>query len=219
EHCNGRGLIVSTELTELPPAPGRNGQQTGPPKPGSTRSRSARSKAIAQVAAKTIESEAARPDGGAMADDQTVEPAAARAAAAATAEPPASPETGPVGAVTAGSSGAGRSGAGRSGAGAAGAGAAGAGAAVSDSGAGAGESGGAASAVQPAAAESEPAPRRRPRRSAHREAGPPDSALTVVAAPVAEAGGPEAASPAGGGEAASPADQPDGAGPEAASDD
>ena len=227
EHCNGRGLIVSTELTELPPAPGRNGQQTGPPKPGSTRSRSARSKAIAQVAAKTIESEAARPDGGAIADDQTVEPAAARAAAAATAEPPASPETGPVGAVTAGSPGAGRSGAGRSGAGAAGA-----GAAVSDSGAGAGESAGAASAVQPAAAESEPAPRRRPRRSAHREAGPPDSAMTVVAAPVAEAGGPEAARPAGGddaasaaaslaggGEAASPVDQLDGAGSEPASDD
>ena len=34
EHCSGRGLIVSGELTELPHPPGRNGQQAGPPKPG-----------------------------------------------------------------------------------------------------------------------------------------------------------------------------------------
>ena len=54
EHCNGRGVLISTELTDLPQAHGRNGHQPAP-KPGPARSRSARSKAIAQVAAKTIE--------------------------------------------------------------------------------------------------------------------------------------------------------------------
>src|SRR5262249_53045216 len=62
EHCNGRGIIVSTDLTELPHSHGRNGQQAVTPKPGPARSRSARSKAIAQVAAKTMESESATPD-------------------------------------------------------------------------------------------------------------------------------------------------------------
>src|SRR5580692_3445385 len=57
EHCNGRGVLISTELTDLPHPPGRNGQQSAP-KPGTSgpaRSRSARSKAIAQVAAKTMD--------------------------------------------------------------------------------------------------------------------------------------------------------------------
>ena len=66
EHCNGRGILVSTELTELPAAPGRNGNQNqgGSPKPGPGRSRSARSKAIAQVAAaKSADNEAAGTDG------------------------------------------------------------------------------------------------------------------------------------------------------------
>ncbi len=57
EHCSGRGVLISTELTELPHPPGRNGQQTAlkPGASGPARSRSARSKAIAQVAAKTID--------------------------------------------------------------------------------------------------------------------------------------------------------------------
>src|SRR5579859_306850 len=45
EHCNGRGILVSTDLTEVPHAHGRNGPQAAP-KPGPARSRSARSKAI-----------------------------------------------------------------------------------------------------------------------------------------------------------------------------
>ncbi len=146
EHCNGRGLIVSTDLTELPHAPGRNGQQAGTPKPGPARSRSARSKAIAQVAAKTIESEAARPDSGAVAaDDQPAEPAAA--AGTAKAEAPAVPPVPSAG-------------------------------------------------PQTGAGGSAPAPRRRPRRSAHREAGPPDSAQSAGAGQAGEAGGPAAASAA-----------------------
>jgi ribonuclease E len=71
EHCNGRGLIISTELTDVPHSHGRNGYQAGAPKPGPARTRSARSKAIAQVAAKTIES-AASSDGAAEAVVGTV---------------------------------------------------------------------------------------------------------------------------------------------------
>ena len=50
EHCNGRGVLISTDLTEIPHAHGRNGQHGSTPKPGPSRSRSARTKAIAQVA-------------------------------------------------------------------------------------------------------------------------------------------------------------------------
>ncbi len=56
EQCNGRGVLVSTELTESPHSHGRNGSPGSMPKPAASRSRSARAKAIAQVAAKTIES-------------------------------------------------------------------------------------------------------------------------------------------------------------------
>src|SRR5207245_658624 len=86
EHCNGRGILVSTDLTELPHAHGRNGQQGGAPKPGSARSRSARSKAIAQVAAKTIESEATA---AGAADEVQAEQADSSAAVSAASEPAA----------------------------------------------------------------------------------------------------------------------------------
>jgi len=150
EHCNGRGLIVSNELTELPHPPERNGQQTGPPKPGPARSRSARSKAIAQVAAKTIESEAAA-DGAASAEAEaaaqselatvgTAEPAAATmSATAGTAEPAAAMVTSP-------------------------------------------------GTRSSAAVATEAPPRRRPRRSAHREAGPPDAVLAAEASAAPGAG-------------------------------
>jgi ribonuclease E len=60
EHCNGRGVLISTELAEIPH--GRNGQHASLPKPGPSRSRSARTKAIAQVAARTMESQVAADD-------------------------------------------------------------------------------------------------------------------------------------------------------------
>jgi ribonuclease E len=182
EHCNGRGIIVSTDLTDLPHAHGRNGQPAATPKPGPARSRSARSKAIAQVAAKTIESEAARPDGAATAPAEAGAPADTQAAAAATVEPESAiPE------------------------------AAGPGVAVPESAApesavvGPGSDGaapdrdsataaaGAASVVSEAgqadlAAATEDAARRRPRRSARREAGPPDSMLAArTVTPAADA--------------------------------
>ncbi len=96
EHCNGRGILVSTELTELPHAPVRNGQQGGAPKPGPARSRSARSKAIAQVAAKTIESEA--PAAGAT-DEATAENADSNGAVRRRASPAprSQPRPGPPG--------------------------------------------------------------------------------------------------------------------------
>ncbi|HEX5188984.1 MAG TPA: Rne/Rng family ribonuclease, partial [Streptosporangiaceae bacterium] len=152
EHCNGRGILVSTELTELPQ--GRNGQP-GSPKAGSPRSRS-RSKAIAQVAAaRTAPPEAAAADGageppgqegdGIAAGEPVVDEEAATAAAARTATDTGSAE---------------------------------------------------ASAGQAPS-------RRRPRRSAHREAGPPDSARTAQDAPAAADGGagPEASVPASDGPA------------------
>jgi ribonuclease E len=52
EHCNGRGVLISTDLTELQHAHARDAQPAS--KTGQTRSRSARAKAIAQVAAKTM---------------------------------------------------------------------------------------------------------------------------------------------------------------------
>src|SRR5262249_32073681 len=75
EHCNGRGLIISTDLTELHHPHGRNGSQGGLPKQGSARSRSARTKAIAQVAA-TIDAESAG-DGAAKAPARKRKSAAA----------------------------------------------------------------------------------------------------------------------------------------------
>jgi ribonuclease E len=65
EQCNGRGILVSADLTDLAHAHGRNGQQAVPKPP--TRSRS-RTKAIAQVAAKAIESEPAQSDASAATD-------------------------------------------------------------------------------------------------------------------------------------------------------
>ncbi len=67
EHCSGRGVLVSSELTEIH-SHGRNGQPTPMSKPSPARSRSARSKAIAEVAAKTLESHQATQDD---ASDQT----------------------------------------------------------------------------------------------------------------------------------------------------
>jgi ribonuclease E len=159
EHCNGRGILVSTDLTELPHGHGRNGNQGGTPKPGPARSRSARSKAIAKVAAKTIESEATA--NGAD-DEKPAETASSKAAKA--------------------------------------------------SGAGSKDAAVAADG-ESAASKTESAPRRRPRRSAHREAGPPDSVRAAQDAPpedgVAAADGPgqgEAANgDAGAGEAESAA--------------
>ncbi len=164
EHCNGRGIIVSTDLTELPHSHGRNDQQAGTPKPGPARSRSARSKAIAQVAAKTVDSEAARPD-GAAAEPESAEPESVASGAdlrvpAARAAAPASP-AGRDGA-TAGKSAGGGSAAGE--------------AALAD---------GTDREQQDQAAATEDAPRRRPRRSAHREAGPPDSVLAARTATAA----------------------------------
>ena len=189
EHCNGRGILVSTDLTELPH--GRNGQ-AGTPKPGPSRSRS-RSKAIAQVAAaKTAEPEAteaeaageaggkegagaAAPAAAKAGARQTARSAKAAAAAAAAAEA-ASEEagqseagsgTGSQARAATGTSATGTSATGTSATGATGAAATSTGA--TDAGAtDAGATGGAGEA----AAATPATPRRRPRRSAHREARP-----------------------------------------------
>jgi len=162
EHCNGRGIIVSTDLTDLPHAHGRNGQPAATPKPGPARSRSARSKAIAQVAAKTIESEAARPDGAAKAPAEAGAPADTQAAPAATVEPESAvPEAGAGGADL--------------------------GAAASEAAEVGPGSDGAAPDRDSATAAAGAAARRRPRRSAHREAGPPDTVLAKTATPAADA--------------------------------
>ena len=79
EQCNGRGVLISTDLTDVH-AHGRIGQLSSTPKPGPARSRSARSRAIAEVAAKTLEHQAAVQAGSD--DGQAQEPAAAEAAAA-----------------------------------------------------------------------------------------------------------------------------------------
>src|SRR6185437_11165941 len=101
EHCNGRGVLVSTELTEIH-SHGRNGQLSPTPKPGLARSRSARSKAIAEVAAKTLEPQQAGGDEAAQPaapDGQVQEPAIAEPVVAdlapaesATSEPKADTE-------------------------------------------------------------------------------------------------------------------------------
>ncbi len=61
EVCNGRGVLVSVDLDELPHQHGRGGAHPAPAKQSpAARSKSARTtKAIAQVAAKTIETAAA----------------------------------------------------------------------------------------------------------------------------------------------------------------
>jgi ribonuclease E len=151
EHCNGRGLLVSTELTELPQPHGRNGQQGGPAKTGSSRSRSARTKAIAQVA-KSIETPGENGDGE--------EPV----------ETDFEPIAEPVASVAASS----RTRSARAGSGV-----------TASTGSESGEtSSAAATRAETGPAETGPAEtgeaagsgsRRRPRRSAHREAGPPAS--------------------------------------------
>jgi ribonuclease E len=55
EHCNGRGVLVSVDLTDHPQPPGRGNdraasQPAGPPKPGPARSRAGRSRAAAATA-------------------------------------------------------------------------------------------------------------------------------------------------------------------------
>jgi len=189
EHCNGRGIIVSTDLTDLPHAHGRNGQPAATPKPGPARSRSARSKAIAQVAAKTIESEAARPDGAAKAPAEAGAPADPPAALAAAVEPEsAMPESAvpEVAVVSAGSDGA---------------------APDRDSAAGAAAVASEAGQADLAAA-TEGAARRRPRRSAHREAGPPDSVRAATTATPAADALPGAGAPADATSASAPGDGP-----------
>jgi len=145
EHCNGRGILVSTDLTDLPHAHGRNGQQAAP-KPGPSRSRS-RSKAIAQVAAKTIESDPAQPDGAVAADDAPEAPAATDAGGPAAAAPRADVAAAP-------------------------------------------RADGADGAAAPrAAAPAQEPPRSKARRSARREAGPPDVAMPgSVAGPATNEG-------------------------------
>jgi len=152
EHCNGRGILVSTDLTELPHSHGRNGNQGGTPKPGASRSRSARSKAIAQVAAKTMEPEAAA-EGGAAAE----KPAKKAGSGAGKAKAAGKVES----------------------------------AVASDGGAPADEpasSDGAqvGSDGEAAGSKAQPAARRRPRRSAHRDAGPPDSVRAAQDAAAAD---------------------------------
>ena len=196
EHCNGRGIIVSTDLTELPHPHGRNGPQAATPKPGPARSRSARSKAIAQVAAKTIESDAASPDGAAAAPAEPGElaepgesskPGGAEAALAGSAEPEsAALESVASGAglraATAGDSALVSPGGDGKAPDRDSAAAGGSSVAAGGDGETAGDSavGGSADAAPPEeAAATADAPRRRPRRSAHREAGPPDSVLAA----------------------------------------
>ncbi len=70
EHCTGRGVLISTDLTEISHSPGRNGQQGSGPRPAPARTRSARSKAIAQVAAKTLEPPSAPQDDPSAASGQ-----------------------------------------------------------------------------------------------------------------------------------------------------
>ncbi|HXP20273.1 MAG TPA: Rne/Rng family ribonuclease, partial [Streptosporangiaceae bacterium] len=60
EQCNGRGVLVSVDLTDHPQPPGRGNdragsQPSGPPKPGPARSRSARGKAAVPADSKAAE--------------------------------------------------------------------------------------------------------------------------------------------------------------------
>jgi ribonuclease E len=74
EHCSGRGVLISADLTEVPHSHGRAAQPAAP-KPGTARSRAARSKAIAQVAAKTLDLQHPSHDNGLVAAES--EPMAA----------------------------------------------------------------------------------------------------------------------------------------------
>jgi ribonuclease E len=145
EHCGGRGILVSTDLTDVPHPQGRNGQSAAPPKPGPSKSRS-RSKAIAQVAAKTIEPTAVQPDG-----DEATAQAAAESVTAEIADAEIA-DAGPVAAE------------------------------IADAESVAAESVGAEPIAARAAAAPARAATRRPRRSAHRDAGPPDTATVASAA-------------------------------------
>jgi ribonuclease E len=184
EHCNGRGIIVSTDLTDLPHSHARNGQLIAAPKPGSTRSRSARSKAIAQVAAKTIEPEAAK--AVSVAPDSAASDSAAPDSAASDSVAPDSAASGSVGpdsaapVSVASSADLGAAAGDASPAGAAGGDGAApdrdSAAAVARNAAAAGDD---VTSGDSAGGGSAAAPRRRPRRSAHREAGPPDSVLAA----------------------------------------
>jgi ribonuclease E len=203
EHCNGRGVLISTDLTEAPHSHGRLGQPALP-KPGPVRSRSARSKAIAQVAAAT--------DGPAT--DATLSPAdpdadfAARTGANGSQEDAQAPDR--QAPARAGSA---RSGSGRS-------------RRSEPVSSAAAPDVTAVSAVEVAAvvaAEVVPeagpesgngspdqaeSPRRRARRSAYREAGPPDSVASPGAAPEASPV-PEATTPAEASTMAEPTPIPD----------
>jgi ribonuclease E len=229
EHCSGRGVLVSTDLTELPHAHGRNGQQGSAPKPGLSRSRSARTKAIAQVA-RTLEPQLA-------AEDTEVEPREVEEPVAAA----VAPRTGSARSANGGSS-SGRGSSARSRRSGQAAEPAADGAAAQDSGpdgeaadgeaaitattgtiatgaqspngsseaglerVAAGETvGDGGSADQPSAGpaqaasagpEHAAAPRKRTRRSAYREAGPPDSVLASAAPPAPAAGPAPVAEPA-----------------------
>jgi ribonuclease E len=183
EHCNGRGVLISTDLTEVH-SHGRNGQLAPMPKPGPGRSRSARSKAIAEVAAKTIEPLQPAAADGQVQEPATAEPATGEPAVAevAAAEPKAgrakaaeSKTTEPK-AARSSSTRSRRSEA-----------------AASRERAEA-ESASAVATVEQAGAQAQDgesdsaaAPRRRVRRSAYREAGPPDSALADGSVPSPDA--------------------------------
>ena len=191
EHCNGRGLIISTELTDLPA--GRNGLQSAQPKPGTSRSRSARSKAIAQVAAATAAEPAAAVAAPAEASEgrsASAESASSESAAESAQAESAQAESAEAGSTRAGSARARSAHTGSARARSAHAESAGAGSAVSGPGtaepaaaepaadAAASNGAGSPDGAQPESASS----RRRPRRSAHREAGPPDSVRAAAAA-------------------------------------
>jgi len=186
EHCNGRGLIISTELTDVPHSHARNGYPSGAPKPGPARARSARSRAIAQVAAKTVD--AASPDGAVEAAGDISAPEPVELAAAATGD---SAEQSQIADIEAAASAT-----------------ASGDAALADpqpNGAGdtptvvsAAGSGGLNVAEQETPAATETSARRRPRRSAHREAGPPDSVLAARTAAAAADGSADSAAPVAG---------------------
>jgi ribonuclease E len=186
EHCNARGVLISTDLTEIH-SHGRVSQPSPMPKPGQARSRSARSKAIAEVAAKTLEPQqivrdepAAEPvaDGpaadGPAADGQVAEPVISEPATAEPATAESKADTDPTAEPASTRSSSTRSASTRS--------------RRSEP---AERPEVAQTAVVPAPASAEPedappgdgesdsaaSPRRRVRRSAYREAGPPDSAL------------------------------------------
>ena len=208
EHCNARGVLISTDLTEIH-SHGRNGQLSQAPKPGPARSRSARSKAIAEVAAKTLDPQL--PATADDAEDEDVVGASGGAGAGASGGAGADGQAGEQAPVEPGATArsGGRSTSARSAssrskrAEAAEKQARATAEVTSDAGVGkpavgepaVGESaggepaGGEPAAGEPAApspdgaADSAASPRRRVRRSAYREAGPPDAVRSDVSAP------------------------------------